>query len=141
MLNQRMHSLVGLGDLEEAQKLAIEDPLNASMLASLNTPDKALEELRVEYANTARGNPRRRRDIGVWAGHFGDAKLAFAAMTAAIDEQNVHTAYVWLPQLAAMRQLPEFRDYLRKIGLVEYWQRYGWPEFCRSTGAHDFECR
>ena len=41
---------------------------------------------------------------------------------------------------AAMRRLPEFKTYLRKIGMVDYWQEYGWPDICRPLGDNDFEC-
>jgi len=34
----------------------------------------------------------------------------------------------------------EFKAYLRDIGMVAYWQEYGWPAVCRPLGAHDFEC-
>ena len=44
-------------------------------------------------------------------------------------------AYVWLPQLAPMRRLPEFKAYMREIGMVAYWQEYGWPDFCRPLDA------
>ena len=33
----------------------------------------------------------------------------------------------WLPQLAPMRQLPEFKTFMREIDMVVYWQEYGWP--------------
>jgi hypothetical protein len=39
-----------------------------------------------------------------------------------------------------MRRLPGFKTYMREIGMVAYWQEYGWPPFCRSLGEHDFEC-
>ena len=62
-------------------------------------------------------------------------------MRAAIDEQGAQIAYLWLPQLAPMRRLPEFKTYMREIGMVAYWQEYGWPT--PSAGRwvqHDFEC-
>ena len=45
-------------------------------------------KLRHAYEATVAGNPNRRRDIGLWAGHFGDPVLALDAMRAAIDEQG-----------------------------------------------------
>ena len=86
------------------------------------------------------GNPNQRRNIGLWAGHFGNPMLAFTAMRAALDEQGGLTAYLWLPQLAEMRRLPEFKTYMRETGMVAYWQEYGWPSFCRPLNEHDFEC-
>ena len=34
--------------------------------------------------------------------------------------------YIWLPQLTHMRRLPEFKTFMRDIGMVTYWQEYGW---------------
>jgi hypothetical protein len=97
--------------------------------------------LRDAYAATVPGNPVRRRDISLWAGHFGDPALALDAIRAAADERGVLMAYAWLPQLASMRRSPQFKTYLRDIGMVDYWHKYGWGEFCRPLGKHDFECQ
>ena len=137
---QRMHWLVGRGELAEARTLPIVDGLNAAMLASLDASEDALAELRRAYGASGPGNPNHRRDIGVWAGHFGDPDLAFEAMRAAIDEQGGQSVYLWYPQLEATRHLPAFKRFMRDIGLAEYWQEYGWPPFCRPLGEHDFEC-
>ena len=92
------------------------------------------------------------RDLDHLRGLLGDEKLtyvgfsygtrlALTAMRAAIDEQSAQTAYLWLPQLAEMRRLPEFKAYMREIGMVAYWQKYGWPQrFCQPLNEHDFAC-
>jgi adenylate cyclase len=140
LLNQRMHWLVGRNQLEKARTITIADPLNAAMLESLDDPQLALAELRHAYAATVPGNPNRRRDIALWAGHFGDPALALDAMRAANDERPGQIAYAWLPQLAPMRRSREFREYLREIGIVDYWKEYGWPDLCRERGGDDFDC-
>ncbi len=33
-----------------------------------------------------------------------------------------------------------FRDYLIRIGLLDYWQKNSFPYFCRPSGENDFEC-
>jgi TolB-like protein len=142
MLTQKMHWLVGYGELAKARELAIVDALNVAMLANLDDPEQALTELHHAYAGSMPGNTNRRRDIALWAGHFGDAQLAFAALRSAVDEWSAQMAYAWLPQLAPMRRLPDFEEYMREIGMVKYWQEYGWPtEFCRPLAGDDFECR
>jgi hypothetical protein len=112
------------------------------MLESLDDPKRALEQLHRELESTVDGDPNRRRDIGLWAGVFGDPVLALEAMRAAIGEQGGQMPYIWLPQLAQMRRLPEFETFMREIGMVTYWQEYGWPPFCHrlDVDAHDFEC-
>jgi tetratricopeptide (TPR) repeat protein len=139
MLNDRMHWLIAHNELPQARAIATTDPLDAAMLASLDSADKALFELRREYDATGAGNPRFRRNIAIWAGHFGDPMLAFDAMRAAIGEQGALAFSLWYPQLAQMRRLPEFKAYMREIGMVAYWEEYGWPPFCQPID-HDFEC-
>ena len=135
----RLHWLVGRGALDEAAASTINDPFSASMLTRLGAPAEALAELRREFADNP-GNPNHRRDIALWAGHFGDAQLALAAMRTVVDAQSGQMPYVWMPQLKAMRQLPEFRTYMRDIGMVAYWKKYGWPQFCEPIDQHDFKC-
>jgi TolB-like protein/DNA-binding winged helix-turn-helix (wHTH) protein len=142
--NLMMHLRVGRNELEEARAIRDLDPINAAMIASLDAPQTALRELRSLYAATEPVNPNRWnawRDIGLWAGHFGDAALALDAMRSAVTEVGgAQMAYVWLPQLEEMRQLPEFKAFLREIGIVAYWQEYGWPDICRPVGNDDFKC-
>ncbi|MCF6226931.1 MAG: hypothetical protein L3J22_11615 [Xanthomonadales bacterium] len=48
---------------------------------------------------------------------------------------------LWIPELTNLRQLPEFKQFLRDIGLVELWKTRGWPDLCQPLGEDDFECR
>jgi tetratricopeptide (TPR) repeat protein len=80
--------------------------------------------------------------IAQWAGYYGHADLAITALRRipvaagawAIGLQS------WLPNLSAMRKLPEFKDLVRDIGLVDYWREFGWSDFCRPIDENDFEC-
>jgi len=141
LLNQRMHWMLGRNQRAEAVAFGSGDPLDVAMLANLDNPEPALEQLRREYYATFDGNPARRRDIALWAGLFGDPALALEAMRAAVREQGGLMPYIWLPQLAPMRRLPEFKIFMRDIGMVAYWEKYDWPPFCHKIDEHDFECR
>jgi TolB-like protein len=138
--NHMTHLRVGRNELHEARAIPAADPINAAMIANLDTPKTALLELRRLYAATGPGNPSGLRDVGLWAGHFGDAELALDAMQSAVAEQGGQMVYVWLPQLEEMRQLPEFKALLRDLGIVAHWQEYGWPPICRPLDREDFEC-
>ena len=73
--------------------------------------------------------------IAVWAGLFGDPDLSLAAM------QRTPDAWAfWIPALSDVRASPGFRELMREIGMVEYWETYGWGEFCRPVDAETFEC-
>jgi hypothetical protein len=133
-----MHWLVGRKDFAAARAV---DAIRSTWRArEPRCPERARRPRRVR-CRRHRQSIHRRRDIGLWAGHFGDPALAFKALRAAIDEQASAITFVWLPQLEPMRQLPEFKAYMRDIGMVAYWQEYGWPSFCNPLDAHDFECR
>lgn len=140
LLSQRMHWSLGRNARAEAATIASADSLSAAMLASLDNREQALDQLRREHAATGAGNSNRLREIGLWAGVLGDPVLALDAMRTAIGEQGGLMPYIWLPQLAPMRRLPEFKDFMRDIGMVAYWQEYGWGDFCEPLGERDFEC-
>jgi tetratricopeptide (TPR) repeat protein len=137
--NLMRHLRVGRNELEEARAIRAADPINAAMIENLDAPQTALRELHRLYA-TGPTDPNGVRTIGLWAGHFGDAALALAAMRSAVTEQGGQAVYLWLPQLKGMRQLPEFKAFLREIGIVAYWQEYGWPDICRPLDGDDFAC-
>jgi len=136
-----MHLEIGGNELERARTTPATGPINAAMIANLDNPQAAVRELhRLSADPVVTANPGNRRDIGLWAGHFGDPTLALTAMRAAMTEAPARALYLWFPQLKEMRQLPEFKALLREIGIVAYWQEYGWPEICRPVDNDTFTC-
>jgi hypothetical protein len=135
-----MHLEVANNEAERARAIPAVGPINAAMIPNLHNPQAALAELHRLYADPAIAEPPlNRRDIGFWAGHFGDPTLALVAMRSVVTESAARSVYLWSPQLKEMRQLPEFKALLREIGVVAHWQEYGWPEICRPRG-NDFDC-
>jgi hypothetical protein len=111
------------------------------MITNLDDPQTALRELNRLYADPAVAEgPLNRRDIALWAGHFGDAALALDAMRSLVAKASAQAVYLWLPQFEEMRQLPEFRALLRDLGIVAHWDAYGWPAICRRLDGDDFAC-
>ena len=41
---------------------------------------------------------------------------------------------IWMPEQHALRQTPEFQQFLRDSGLLDYWRRHGFPPQCRPQG-------
>jgi hypothetical protein len=39
-----------------------------------------------------------------------------------------------------VRTTERYKQIVIDVGLVEYWQKKGWPEFCQPLGDDDFEC-
>jgi TolB-like protein len=47
---------------------------------------------------------------------------------------------IWGQNGQRYRQSPQFRDYAKKAGFLDYWHEAGFPELCRPVGDDDFEC-
>ena len=47
---------------------------------------------------------------------------------------------VWNPWGVELRRDPRFKEWAEKLGYVDFWRKYGWPDRCRSTAPDDFEC-
>ena len=48
--------------------------------------------------------------------------------------------WLWHPSFSEVRKSGRFKDLVKRAGLVDYWQRKGWPRFCRPLGATDYVC-
>ena len=48
--------------------------------------------------------------------------------------------WIWDPGLSGVRKLPGFKQLMREAGLVDYWRKYGWGDYCKPTTGDDFEC-
>jgi TolB-like protein len=140
-INARISILLGRGDTAALREFFRSSPSLAGQLKMVDEPKGALETLRGIYANrnstAAAGGLY---GIVAWAPYLGDPKLALDALRAIGPTQNVFV--IWQPAKKPMRRLPEFKDLVRELGLVDYWRTSGnWGEFCRPQGADDFECR
>ena len=56
-----------------------------------------------------------------------------------ITRLQIH-AQVWNNWAVAVRQDPRFKEWVKTLGYVSFWRKYGWPDRCRSTGLGNFEC-
>lgn len=41
---------------------------------------------------------------------------------------------IWMPAAAIVRRDPRFAEFVRAIGLVDYWHEHGWPNLCHPAG-------
>ncbi len=51
-----------------------------------------------------------------------------------IPYPSVVTADIWIIPASSVRRDPRFVEYLRSIGLVDFWRENGWPDRCRPDG-------
>ena len=81
-----------------------------------------------------------RLQMGALAARFGDPELAMRSFEETYTSSPEQIYAIWRPVYRDMRKLPRFKQFVRDIGLVDYWREYGWADFCRPMGENDFEC-
>ena len=105
-----------------------------------DSPQAARDELRKLYADPTYRDPISRIAIAASAAYFDDAQLALNALVDASKAVPLYAHKFWQPLFSEVRKLPEFKDFMRTGGFLDYWHGYGWPDQCRPDGA-DFACR
>jgi TolB-like protein len=116
-----------------------------AILTNWNDPAAAREAIRNAYAKIDESvvplwRVLARLQIGALAARFGDAELALTSFEETYASGPEQTYAIWRPVYRDMRKLPRFKQFVRDIGLVDYWREYGWADFCRPMGENDFEC-
>jgi hypothetical protein len=99
---------------------------------------EALQALRAGVAGEAMARPIMVMLSTLWFTQLGALDLAYELAQAALQEFEstgvlrgaIHVATCWLPEMRPFRQDPRFQHYVRRLGLMEYWQQYGSPDDC-----------
>jgi hypothetical protein len=108
-----------------------ESATNPAMAERFDNPQFALDWLRQAEFDTHAD----RYVAPAWAAYLGDAELALDLMRKSPDPWAF-----WMPHNAEVRQLDGFKDLLRDVGLVDYWRKSGWGEYCKPLNEEDFAC-
>ncbi len=108
------------------------DNIHREMLRHLGDREQALEWLRVAYYRC----PACDFWIINWAAYLGDDELALESMRRSRDLWAF-----WTPLLEDIRRQDAFKEIIIEAGLVDYWDEFGWSEYCRPTTNSEFECR
>jgi TolB-like protein/DNA-binding winged helix-turn-helix (wHTH) protein len=140
--------LVALGTQDKAEivrrvaalSAAGERAIGEDLLPLLDEPVAARAKLRRLAAEPVAPDYVRRVSIAYWAAYFDEDELALEQL-AATAHGSLDPGLLWRPVLGDVRKLPGFKDLVRREGLVDYWERFGWPDLCQPTTAGDFECR
>ena len=114
--------------------------LYAPVLAELDSPESVLSMLRDVYEDDDLQWPRKLHDIAMLAAYFGDHQFALQVKGEEFRASTVRLATLWYPVLSEARQLPEFKQLVTDLNLVEYWRTYGWADACQPLGDSDFTC-
>jgi TolB-like protein len=114
--------------------------LYAPVLAEFDSPERILSILRDVYLDENLQWPRKLHDIAMVAAYFGDPQFALKVKGQEVRNNPTRLAAVWYPVMSDLRQLPEFKELVTELNLVEYWRAYGWADACRPLGEDDFTC-
>ena len=122
-------------------------PLNLSyinlfgpLLAEFDSPERALSILRDVYQDESVRWARKRHDVAMAAAYFGDPRFALTVKGEEVRIGPVRMSAVWYPVMSEVRRLPEFKELVSDLNLVEYWRVYGWADYCEPMGENDFTC-
>jgi hypothetical protein len=114
------------------------DPINDAAKEHLESPKKGLTDLHRLYAENDI-TCWELVSISMWAAYFGDPEFALDAMEKG-TKINFALYQIWYPVMHEVRQLPRFKEFVKEIGLVDYWNEFGWPDLCHPVGDDDFVC-
>ena len=116
-------------------------------------------ELEAVYRGSYQGEALRQAALNIVAAHPDDdwaptflLQLGEPARSFAAFEQGKsglsdgYLNWLWQPEAYARkaRQDPSFQGFAKRMGMVDYWKRYGWPDLCKPTpaaGPDAFACR
>ena len=48
--------------------------------------------------------------------------------------------FTFFPETQPYRKMPGFKNHMRELKLIEYWQKNGWGDYCKPVDGDDFEC-
>ncbi len=74
--------------------------------------------------------------IAVFAAYYGDHELALRTLARSAD-----TWSVWQPFNDELRRSPAFAELVDELGLVDYWQDFGWGDYCQPSVDRRITCR
>lgn len=140
---QNDHSIVLLlfrrGEVEEARKfLAKERERHGSWFR----PELILDALQVPaLIPVASAELAAMQDDGrlapdrafIYQSWLGQSDEAYRSATIAFHERTFPFQDLWLPELSQVRQDSRFAGLMRRAGLLEYWETYGYPDICRPV--------
>jgi hypothetical protein len=67
---------------------------------------------------------------------LGQVDLVFKIMDESLDDDRLawinqwSVMHLWTPEARAMRKDPRFPVLVQRLGLVDYWKQYGYPDGC-----------
>jgi len=97
-------------------------------------------KLRQFYSNNKEISVSNLNHILLIAARLGDSEFAMDLIEKLVSSNPKTIFFSWFPIMKEVRQTPRFKALVKKIGLVDYWNKFGWPDICRQLDNGDFEC-
>ncbi|MDB5987177.1 MAG: hypothetical protein JWR16_2230 [Nevskia sp.] len=69
------------------------------------------------------------------------ARALAVAQVAPTNNDTLLMHWLWSPFGDVARRLPQFPEFVRKVGLAQLWDRYGAPDDCRRVAPDDYVCK
>jgi tetratricopeptide (TPR) repeat protein len=131
---------IGSKDVVSRDDIVLPYPIWDITKEHLDSTKDGLAELRKIYYDNNNRSSGDFAQISICAAFFGDLEFAMDALEKAVIIESSCVFAIWQPVMRQVRQLPRFKEFVREIGLVDYWNEFGWPDICRPVGDGDFEC-
>jgi adenylate cyclase len=78
---------------------------------------------------------------------LGQTDLVYQIMFDSLDRNRLAWVHewdimnAWSPESAGFRKDPRFQELVKKMGLVDYWKQYGYPDGCSAgAGGVEIDC-
>ena len=131
---------LGSGDIVSSEEIIYSDPIYDVVKKYLDSPKEGIAGLRQIYSNNKNLSSKELTNMSVFVAHFGDTELAMDAIEKGVGIEGSALFKIWIPIMKEVRQTPRFKKFVKKIGLVDYWNKFGWPDMCHKLDNGDFEC-
>jgi TolB-like protein/tetratricopeptide (TPR) repeat protein len=131
---------LGEGDVVSRNTIVFSDPIFDVVRQYLDSREDGLKKLRRYYTNEDNLSSVDLYEISWCAAYFDDPEFAMDVLKKSVSIDATGLFVVWGPVMQETRQLPRFKKFIKEIGLVDYWNKFGWPDLCRPVGDGDFVC-
>jgi hypothetical protein len=95
------------------------------------------------FQDLSRDHTELGKDILKFAAERGDRSsvaIEIAVVPLGIFPNGISSANIWVASYQRYRHSPKFRQMMRDMGVVDYWQKHGFPPQCKAIAKDDFEC-
>jgi tetratricopeptide (TPR) repeat protein len=131
---------LGSGDILSSDEIIRSDRIDDIAKQNLQSPKEGLEALRLIIKNDDNLSSDDFGQISLWGAYFGDPGFAMDTMEKSVRASGLSMFFFWFPVMHEVRQTPSFKKFVKEIGLVDYWNKFGWPDTCHKLDNGDFVC-